>query len=216
LKDRSSVPALRRPIRSLAPALLHHILDDIRDAVMLVGDGGRLLYANSAAEALLARDGPLKVRQGRLRSRAGASDTALRRAIDSACAGEPPATQAIVMDHPDQVPLVVVVKCPPDSEFADATSPGRALLLTFDPHPDGKRLVGPLRECFGLTKSEAEVAAAIAEGSSVARIAERRRVAVNTIRSQIKIIAAKFGCTRQSQIAAIVNAVPLAPEVGRP
>jgi DNA-binding CsgD family transcriptional regulator len=155
------------------------------------------------------------VRQGRVRSRAGDSDTTLRRAIDSACAGEPPATQAIVMDHPDQVPLVVVVKCPPDSEVP-ATSPGRALLLTFDPHPDGKRLVGPLRECFGLTKSEAEVAAAIAEGSSVARIAERRRVAINTIRSQVKIIAAKFGCTRQSQIAAIVNAVPLAPEVGRP
>jgi DNA-binding CsgD family transcriptional regulator len=192
-----------------APALLERILEDVRDVVMVVARDGRILYANGAAAELLARRGPLQSSQGRIRSSSEVPELTLRRAIERACNDDAPSTQAVVMHHPDQVPLVVVVKC---VETVEATR--HALLLTFDSHPHGDRLIGPLRECFGLTRSEAEVSAAIAEGATISQIAARRKVAVSTIRTQVKHISAKLGCTRQSQIAAIVKAVPLAPQHG--
>lgn len=200
---------------ALPPALLARLLDDVRDVVMIVGKDGRLHYANAAAAELLSRDGPLAASHGRLHWLADRPDLTLRRAIERACSDTAPAAQAVVMTFPGQVPLVVVVKC------VDLGGGARhALLLAHDAHPNGDRLVGPLRECFGLTRSEAEVAAAIAGGSSIDQIAQRREVAVSTIRTQIKHISAKLGCTRQSQIAAIVKAVPLAShptgEVVRP
>jgi DNA-binding CsgD family transcriptional regulator len=82
------------------------------------------------------------------------------------------------------------------------------LLLAIDPHPDVDGLAEALSDCFGLTRSEAVVAAAVAEGRAVAGIARQRGVAIDTVRTQLKRIAAKLGCARQSQIAAIVNAVP--------
>ncbi|MGZ8347953.1 MAG: helix-turn-helix transcriptional regulator [Allosphingosinicella sp.] len=187
--------------------MLGQILDDVRDVVLVVGRDSRILYANTAAEELLARNGPLKSSQGRIRLWGEVSDLTLRRAIERACTDGAPATQAVVMHHPDQVPLVVVVKC-----VENEVGVRQVLLLAFDSHPQGDRLIAPLRECFGLTRSEAEVAAAVAEGTTITQIAARRKVAVSTIRTQIKNISAKLGCTRQSQIAAIVKAVPLAPQ----
>jgi DNA-binding CsgD family transcriptional regulator len=183
------------------------ILDAIRDVVMLVDAEGWLAYTNHAAQEMLGRRGPLRAERGRLRGSSRSTDADLRRAIERACSGEEMHGRAIVMHYPDQVPLVVVIRCLENTRHV--------LLLAFDSHPPGARLVGPLRECFGLTRSEAEVAAAIAEGGTIARIAERRGVAPGTIKSQIKTISTKLGCTRQSQIAAIVKAVPLAPQPRR-
>ena len=196
--------------RALSATLLARVLDDVRDVVMIAGKDGRLHYANAAAVALLAREGPLAASQGRLRWSTDRPDLTLRRAIERACTDVAAAIQAVVLNHPGQVPLVVVVKC-----FETGEGARHALLLAHDSHPDGDRLIGPLRECFGLTRSEAEVAAGIAEGRSIERIAELREVAVSTIRTQVKHISAKLGCTRQSQIAAIVKAVPLAPQNAR-
>lgn len=179
------------------------ILDSVRDVVIVTAADGSILYSNRSAEELLERKGPLRVVQGRIRGADGAPDQALRRQIEAACTESKAPVPAIVMRHHDQVPLVLVVRCLEGS--------GRALLLAFDSHPPTDRLAAPLRECIGLTRSEAEVAAAIAQGSSTAQIAARRGVAASTIKSQIRTIAAKLGCTSRSQIAAVVKAVPLAP-----
>jgi DNA-binding CsgD family transcriptional regulator len=185
------------------PPLITSILNDVREGVLLVAPKGRLMFANLAARALLDGGGPLVLSGGRVRCRNAADDRALHRAIERACAPNPPAPEGIVIHQADRIPLVVRVRC-----ITDDSNRAHALLLATDPHPDVGDIADSLIGCFGLTRSEAEVAAAIAEGRAVSAIARKRRVSVDTIRTQLKRIAAKLGCTRQSQIAAIVNAVP--------
>ena len=58
---------------------------------------------------------------------------------------------------------------------------------------------------YALTPSECVIALAIAAGAAPERIAEQRRVSIGTVRLQIKSIAWKLGCHRQSEIASTVN-----------
>ena len=72
-----------------------------------------------------------------------------------------------------------------------------SLTLTIDP--------GTLVSFFGITLAEAEVAAALGAGYTVAVIAERRCVQVNTIHAQIKKIVEKTGYKGQGDIARRVS-----------
>jgi DNA-binding CsgD family transcriptional regulator len=68
-----------------------------------------------------------------------------------------------------------------------------------------------IRGLFDLTPAEARVASGIAEGLSVNQIASRNKVASETVRAQIKAVFAKLGVNRQSQVAALLAAVPRIP-----
>jgi DNA-binding CsgD family transcriptional regulator len=63
-----------------------------------------------------------------------------------------------------------------------------------------------LRGLYDLTPTEANVAIAVTEGSTLRDIAARRRVVVETVRTQIKSVFEKTGVTRQSQLAALLAA----------
>lgn len=58
---------------------------------------------------------------------------------------------------------------------------------------------------FGLTASEAAVAAAVGAGQSLEDIAAARGVSVQTVRTQLKQIFAKTGTNRQSALAALIE-----------
>ena len=57
-----------------------------------------------------------------------------------------------------------------------------------------------LAEVFDLTPAEVQVAIAIAEGLSIEEIAQRRRVAIGTIREQLKAVFSKTQTSRQSDL----------------
>ena len=76
----------------------------------------------------------------------------------------------------------------------DITSLGHASL----PAP------GFLRRVLGLTATEAEVALAVACGSTASAIASDRAVSLETIRSHLKTIFAKTGTRRQATLVALV------------
>jgi DNA-binding CsgD family transcriptional regulator len=69
-------------------------------------------------------------------------------------------------------------------------------------------LMSRLRALYGLAQAEAEVALGIAAGASVSELAHERGTSVGTVRIQVKAIASKLGCSRQAEIAAIVNSIP--------
>lgn len=66
-----------------------------------------------------------------------------------------------------------------------------------------------LRELYGLGRAEAEIAGAMARGMDLEAIAEQRRTSVGTVRNQVKAIAAKMDCTRQSDIIRRVLSIPI-------
>lgn len=191
------------PISSVSRSSLLSALSQIRDVVLIMTRDRQILYSNNAADSLLAERRPLQVQRGRLEASTAAVGQQLGRAIDSACADR--YRSVLLLRRSSGPPLIIAINCLDD----DAET---VLLVARDAAIHARSAAEALRACFGLTRSEAEVAAAIATGESSRQIAERRGVTTNTIRTQVKTISAKLGCTRQSQISALVHAVPIASD----
>jgi DNA-binding CsgD family transcriptional regulator len=64
--------------------------------------------------------------------------------------------------------------------------------------------VARLRELFGLTRTEASVAAALGRGASLENIAANMGIGLATVRSHLKRILAKTGTHRQAETAALL------------
>jgi DNA-binding CsgD family transcriptional regulator len=64
---------------------------------------------------------------------------------------------------------------------------------------------GALRRAHGLTRAEADVALALADGQGLDAIAAQRSVAIATVRSQVQSVYAKMGVHRQAELAAAVR-----------
>jgi len=89
------------------------------------------------------------------------------------------------------------------------TKPGLALLVVHDlaarlaPDP------AALAAVFKLTPSETRVANHIAAGASARQIASHHGVAMTTVRSQIRTVFDKMGVRRQSELVALMAALPV-------
>ena len=188
------------PVPSVSASSLQSALAQIGEMVLILSRDRVVLYSNNAADALLAERRPLQVRRGRLEASTATVSQQLGRAIDAACADR--FRSVLLLRRPSGLPLLIAINCLEDGAEA-------VLLVGRDSAIHIRPTAEALRSCFGLTPSEAEVAAAIAAGESSRQIAERRGVTANTIRTQLKTISAKLGCTRQSQISAIVHALPV-------
>ena len=180
----------------------HAIIAMMREVVVLLSRDASILFANPAAKRLLSRHDPLTVRGGRLIIDSREGDK-LPQAINCACTVNRRGLEALVIRQRDGSPMVLSVRCLDDS------GRGVILLLGSDPGVESALVLQTLRRCFGLTTSEARVAAAVAAGLSSERIAAERGVQITTVRSQVKAIAAKLGCTTKSQISTIVRTTPL-------
>lgn len=197
----------RIPDHAIGGELAGYILSHVREVVIVLARDGRVSFANPAARRLLARRDPLLVRRGRLTTASSVQSLAVDRAIDAVCSSNDMRTETVVLRASASLPLMLTVIC------LDHCNGESILVLASDGHVDAAGLLPSLRYCFGLTTSEAEVASALAAGRSSGSIAASRGVRVNTIRTQIKSIAAKLGCATQSQISAIVRATPPSADV---
>lgn len=61
-----------------------------------------------------------------------------------------------------------------------------------------------LQSLFDLTPAEAAVAQWIADGRSIAELAEHRGISISTVRTQLKAVTTKLGVQRQAQVAALL------------
>jgi DNA-binding CsgD family transcriptional regulator len=73
-----------------------------------------------------------------------------------------------------------------------------------DPETAGMA-VGLLKDLFGLTPAQAAVAGKLAEGETLEHIAAKLRISLHTARDHLKIVFAKTGTSRQSQLVALLT-----------
>lgn len=83
-------------------------------------------------------------------------------------------------------------------------APAVALFLT---DPSRQRMVRPdvVRQMFSFTPTEAAIAAALANGLSVADTATMLSIARNTVRAHLRSIFSKLGLNRQSQLVHLIH-----------
>ena len=84
------------------------------------------------------------------------------------------------------------------------TAPAVAMFLT---DPSRQRMVRPdvVRQMFSFTPTEAAIAAALANGLSVAQTAAMLGIARNTVRAHLRSIFSKLGLNRQSQLVHLIH-----------
>lgn len=69
----------------------------------------------------------------------------------------------------------------------------------------GSPLSGAMRERFGLTRMEALVACALADGLTYEEIAERHRISYHTVHSHVKAIHEKAKVTSNARLLALIR-----------
>ena len=96
----------------------------------------------------------------------------------------------------------------------DIFSGSYALLILTPISPSAAPPLELLRSLFDLTASEARVARGLAAGQSPEDIADSGGVAMTTIRTQIRRVLEKTGCSRQAELVALLASVSLGRSTG--
>lgn len=181
-------------------------LDGLATGVVVVDAELCVQLANAAAEAMAAAARGFRLLRagGRVpaptllapcRGEETATLAALVRA--TALAGE--AGGALRLRAEDGTAAVAALVTPLPARLADSPLriggrvPGRALVLLRELAAPAAPRVALLRELFGLTPAEAEVARALSGGATKAGVAGARGLSETTVRTQVRAVLAKTG-----------------------
>jgi DNA-binding CsgD family transcriptional regulator len=199
LRIRGELAASRRETTMARAAL-----DSLALAMITIDAGRRILDVNAAAESLLrCSTSPLTGEKGVLTARSAATAKRLAAAAHRATAPRDPGANWFRAegDPHDDAYLVSVVPLP-------AAGPSLALVVFRDADASADSTAERLKSTFQLTTAEAAVAAELFAGRSINEIALMRGVSIETVRWQLKLIAAKMGASRQSEIVALIARLP--------
>jgi DNA-binding CsgD family transcriptional regulator len=180
-------------------------LDALPCAVVIVDGAARAILTNRAgAELQIERDG-IGVRRGVL-SAASAGATRRLAQLVAHAAGNPRIDRVaggtmVLQGSGSPQPLHVLV-APVRRAGGLESAHQRARAFVFISDPSRHRLPSEylLQQYYGLTPSEAEVAARIGAGRSLADIANERGITIETVRWYNKQVLAKTGCSNRAQL----------------
>lgn len=170
-------------------------------AALVVDGAGRIIGVSRSAEVLLAR-GLLRVRNGRPVLDAAADDDAFAARLAEAieCSRIGVACDAVPMRVRVSCAEALTLECFAMPAEGDAFGLGPAALVIARCAPASVSAM-----LSSLTEAEAQIAARLADGESVATIAEARGVSRETVRSQMKSIFAKLHVGRQAELVSLLK-----------
>ncbi|WP_343731904.1 helix-turn-helix transcriptional regulator [Duganella sp.] len=189
--------ALRARLRAsdeLDRQLRRH-LDRMRSGLIVCDAQAQVQWMNQRARALLQQSGGLQLRGDVL----CAADARLRRHIADLAAGAGGNRYLTVGEGRESLHLALQA-----SEGSLPGGPGTVLLALTDVAADVPVSASAIAALFGLTRAEASLVAGLVAGSSLEQYAQRRGVALGTVRGQLKQVQAKTGATRQAELVRLV------------
>jgi DNA-binding CsgD family transcriptional regulator/PAS domain-containing protein len=199
---------------SRAGAVQHSLestLDWLTDGVLAIRADGRVLHANAAARALARDDDGMRIGKSALefsspdaRARLAASIGTIAHMRDAG----PEATGAsdFTVPRPSGAPSYFVSVRP----LRDRTlrrDGAAALVFIHDPASRSLAVRPLLKEAFGLTDAEADLAYALREGCAPDAYARERDLSINTVYTHLSRLRAKTGTSRLSELIRKLNNV---------
>ncbi len=189
--------------RSITGRLYSNLVDLLRVGVVLLNAEGEVLAVNHAADLCLSKCDGLGIADGRLCACCPDDQRALAQALDGLNGGQSRATVTVQRSngfYDYQLVLHALERrSPADGEATTA-------VFLSDPTVAGMQTDALLRDLYGLSASEAEVSAALAQGYDIGQIALRRGVGRETVRTLIKRAFDKTGTRRQLDLVRVVLA----------
>ena len=190
-------------LRAVEAARLGAVLDGLATAVLLVDAEARVLHANAAAEALLRRDGPLRMPGEWLTAAAPAEASLLAAAIRRAVAGDfdGAAEQAAIAlgDGTAGAGLIATVLL-----LRGAGPVPVAAVLVQDPAAPARTPLQAFGALHGLTPAEIRCLGEIALARNVPETATALGIAPSTVRTQLNSIFAKTGTASQAELVRLL------------
>jgi DNA-binding CsgD family transcriptional regulator len=188
-------------------------LDHLDRGIIITGPEGQIRFTNRAAERLLSAGDGIDATRGRLRAtRTRASAQLSRMIYRSALTGigqDDVAVNAVSIARSNDASPIAVIAEPLAPGHHESMGQGRregAILFvghsTMEARPSAARIAA----IYGLTVAEAEIAASIVSGASVASAALARGITGNTAKTHLKSVYEKMGINRQSQLVRRVMA----------
>lgn len=183
---------------------------DIVDAGIFLTDAEmRVTHINKAGEAML-KGGDIALRSGRLAFSDARATRQIAAAVAQALAAARGETTLAHAEHmevaradPDEAPFRVSLHPLPEGQGpARLMARSQIAVVVRAPGRSGADVARRLQTTFRFTPAEAALAAALAEGVSLADHAERRQVALSTVRTQLKALYEKTDTRRQGELVA--------------
>lgn len=191
---------------------LSSCLDTVAFASLLVDRRGKIQEASAKAIDLCSKGDGMRIRQGVLSAATPADDSLLRANIAScfdAAIGSPDKPAAALQIHrlasaepwrATFYPIRTVTR--------EGVTRPLCLIFIQDPSVRSTPASSLVRQWFGLTPMEAQVATLLASGLSVEQIAENLVVKIDTVRSHLRRIFMKTGATSQAKLVAALYQLP--------
>ncbi len=185
-------------------------LETLSIPAFVCGRTGAVQAVTTCAEETLRGERGLSLRNRFLRAFRDDDDKALNDAIQKAARGvvipgAPVATTIVVRGVDEtKAPIVLDVMSLPSIALEFSSAP-RVVVVARGSRGTDTRKTALLQGVYGFTSAETDIALQLARGQSTEVIAKLRKVAVGTVRAQIKSMLAKLGVSRQVELVARLN-----------
>lgn len=180
-------------------------LNGLAAGVLLTADDGKVIYMNAAAKRQIDAGKAIRLVNNRLEPTDPKAARAFAAVLRSASAAQPCRSVALALPDREGAGLVATL-LPLDDGQASVASPRTTTAAIFIQDPAA---IPPFPgEAFGrlcgLTNAELRVVLALAPGIGLQKIANEQGVALNTIRTHLKLVFQKTYTCRQADLVALI------------
>jgi DNA-binding CsgD family transcriptional regulator len=193
---------------------LCEVINTSTDGMIIVDTESRVLYVNTAAEAILSGGDGITVHNNRLHARHPATNNALARGIASASApgeGAVPRGDTLRCPRTSSTRAYVLHILPLNSE-PKGVSPRRVLIAVTDTRRETRPDKAVLQSLYGLTCAEANVAVEMLTGQGLPAVADKMFLSVTTVRTHLQRVYDKTDTHRQAELVRLLDSL----KFGRP
>ncbi len=196
---------------------IENVVAELPFAVFFVDRDMRIHYANEYADSLRRRSGgPFTNFDGILRATDEQTDGLLRQLVQKTVASARTPTSVLQIRKQNDAERYIAIarqasRGDQNFQLHDAIlEPGPLIVLVVHGTVEAASLPADLLwRAFSLTESEARLAEALANGSTLADFAKAREVSKQTLRNQLVGVMRKTGTRRQSELVSLLTRLSL-------
>ena len=197
---------LQRAIEDQGYHLLAGTFEAMSMPCMVLDGRGAVRGMTAGAEAFFGPDSLLRLDDGQICARDSRMGRQLKLALNAVLGPTAAGHRRVVGCRETGPVLVLDIFRLAARDWSLRVSP-KAIVVLRDPRRVRSAATDLLRENFALTGAEAEIAVLLSAGMSREQIAALRGVTAETLRSQLRALYSKTGCSRETELVLLIKGV---------